>query len=168
MNMQDAEYQEIKESGWRRPLKPEEEAALQKFLTDHPAGRDAWREEAALNHLLRQHWTAPPVSTNFTARLLQAVAAKPARPGWRRWFTLAEWFPTGVVPRLAMCSLMISLGLFSFREYQTMHRARVARELANVSQLAALPPMGWWKDFETINRMSKVKVADDDLLAALE
>ena len=49
-----------------------------------------------------------------------------------------------------------------------MHRARVARELADVGRLAALPPMEWWKDFDTINRMNKVKVADDDLLAALQ
>ena len=49
-----------------------------------------------------------------------------------------------------------------------IHRARMARELAGVSRLAALPPMEWLKDFDTINGINQVKVADDDLLAALE
>jgi hypothetical protein len=34
--------------------------------------------------------------------------------------------------------------------------------------MAPLPPMGWLEDFETINRLNKVKVADDDLLIALQ
>jgi hypothetical protein len=167
MNMQDSEYHQIKELSWRRPLTPQETAALQKFLADHPAARPTWNEEATLNNLL-QHWAAPSVSSNFTARLLQAVPHDSKRSTWRQWFVLSEWLPAGTVPRFAMCSLMIGLGLFSFREYQAMHRARMARELADVGRLAALPPMEWWKDFDTINRMNKVKVADDDLLAALE
>ncbi len=64
--------------------------------------------------------------------------------------------------------MMVCLGLFSFHESQVIHRARMARELAGVSRLAAVPPMEWLKDFDTINGISQVKVADDDLLAALE
>jgi hypothetical protein len=64
--------------------------------------------------------------------------------------------------------MMVCLGLFSFREYQVIHRARIARQLAGVSRLAALPSMEWLKDFDTINGISQVKVADDELLAALE
>jgi anti-sigma factor RsiW len=165
--MQDSDYQQIKERGWRRPLNPQEAAALHAFLAENPAAREAWKEEAALNNLLSR-WNAPTVSSNFTARLLQAIPRQPARPAWRRWFVLSDWIPEGAISRMAMCSLMVGLGLFSFREYQVMHRLREAQELAKVSRLAALPPMDWWKDFETINRMNKVKVADDDLLAALQ
>jgi hypothetical protein len=43
----------------------------------------------------------------------------------------------------------------------------MARQFAGVNGLAALPPMLWLKDFDTINRLNKVSVADNDLLAAL-
>lgn len=167
MNMRDEQYQKIKEAGWRRALDGGEEAALQKFLAAHPEARQAWGEEAALNRLL-QRWPAPPVSSNFTARLLQAVQNAPIRHTWRDWFAPAQWLPEGRAWRVAMCSMMVGLGLISFHESQVIHRARMARELAGVSRLAALPRMEWLKDFDTINGISQVKVADDDLLAALE
>ena len=165
--MRDKLYQEIKEAGWRRALNGDEEAALQRLLAAHPEARQAWVEEAALNRLL-QRWPAPPVSSNFTARLLQAVQNAPVRRSWRDWLAPAQWLPEGRAWRVAMCSMMVCLGLFSFRESQVLHRLRMARELAGVSRLAALPPMEWLKDFDTINGISRVKVADDDLLAALE
>jgi hypothetical protein len=167
MNMEDEHYQEIKEAGWRRALSGDEAAALQKFLAAHPQAREAWGEEAALNRLL-QRLPAAPVSSNFTARLLQAVQSAPARQTWRDWFAPAQWLPESVAGRLAMCSMMVCLGLFSFHESQAIHRARMARELAGVSRVAALPPIEWLKDFDTINGISQVKLADDDLLAALE
>jgi hypothetical protein len=165
--MRDESYQEIKEAGWRRALNGGEEAALQEYLAAHPQARQAWGEEAALNRLL-QRWPVPPVSSNFTARLLRAVQNAPARRPWRDWFAPAQWLPEGRAWRVAMCSMMVCLGLLSFRESQVIHRARMARQLAGVSRLAALPRMEWLKDFDTINGISRVKVADDDLLAALE
>jgi hypothetical protein len=44
----------------------------------------------------------------------------------------------------------------------------MGRDLANVSRLAALPPMEWLQNFDTINRLNRVKVADDDLLLVLQ
>jgi len=167
MKMDDEQYRKLKEASWRRPLSADEEAALQKILAAHPQTREAWGEEAALNRLL-QRLPDAPVSSNFTARVLQAVQVAPARRTWRDWFAPAQWLPESMGGRLAMCSMMVCLGLFSFREYQVVHRARVARELSGVSRLAALPPMEWLKDFDTINGISQVKVADEDLLAALE
>jgi hypothetical protein len=164
--MQDEHYQRIMEAGWRRPLSSDEEADLQKFLAAHPEARQAWGEDAALNRLL-QRWPVPPVSSNFTARLMQAVQKAPVRRSWRDWFELAQWLPEGRAARVAMCSLIVCLGLVSFHESQVIHRARTARQLAGVSRVAALPPMEWLKDFDTINGINKVKVADDDLLAAL-
>src|SRR5277367_3179496 len=104
--MNDEHYQEIKEAGWRRALRGDEEAALQKFLEAHPEAREAWGEEAALNRLL-QRLPVPPVSSNFTARLLQAVQAAPAQPAWRNWFAPAQWLPEGLAGRVAMCSMMV-------------------------------------------------------------
>src|SRR5580658_5187607 len=129
MKMQDEYYRKIKETGWRRALNRDEEAALQKFLASHPEIREAWGEEAALNGLL-QRLPAPPVSSNFTARVLQAVQTAPVRHTWRDWFAPAQWLPEGRVWRVAMCAMVMGVGLFSFHEYQTLHRMRMARELA--------------------------------------
>lgn len=171
MKMQDQHYQQIKEAAWRRPLTREEEAALQAFLQSRPAERTGWSEDAALNRLLERLPPAPPVSSNFTARLMQAVQAESARfprRDWFGWLSPAQWLPDGMAGRVAMCSMMICLGAISFHEYQLIHRARVARDLARVSRLAQLPRVEWLKDFDTINGISQVNVADDELLAALE
>ena len=165
--MHDEHYQKIMEAGWRRALTSGEEAALRQFLAAHPDARQAWGEEAALNRLL-QRWPAPPVSSNFTARLLRAAQNAPVRRPWRDWLAPAQWLPEGRVWRAAMCSMVVCVGLFSFHESQLIHRARMARELAGVSRVASLPRIEWLKDFDTINGINKVKVADDDLLAALE
>jgi hypothetical protein len=165
--MRDEQYQKLREAAWRRPLTRDEEAALQQFLAAHPDARQAWDEEAALNRLL-QRWPAPAVSSNFTARLLQAVQRAPVRASWRDWFAPGLWLPENRAWRVALCSFMVCVGLFSFHESQVMHRARMARQLAGVSRVATLPRMEWLKDFDTINGINRVKVADDELLAALE
>jgi anti-sigma factor RsiW len=164
--MDDQEFQQIKETTWRRALRQEEAAAMEQFLEAHPAERRQWLEEAALNRLL-DGLPAVPVSSNFTARMLQAAQRARALPTWRDWLSPEGWLPQGQMARVAMCSMMVCLGVFSFREYQGLHRARMAREVADVSRVAALPPMEWLKDFDTINKLNQVKVADDDLLAAL-
>jgi hypothetical protein len=166
-NMQNQHYQKLKEAAWRRPLTRDEEAALQTFLAAHPAEQEAWAEEMALSRLL-ERWPAPAVSSNFTARLLQAAQAAPARSDWRGWFAPSEWLPEGLAARVAMCSLLLCAGVLSFHEYRAVHRARLARDLAGVSRVAQLPPIEWLKDFDTINGLSHVKVADDELLAALQ
>jgi hypothetical protein len=168
MKMDDEQFKRIKEAGWRRPLTPDERAALQNALSNDPVERQSWEEELALTSLLDRLPDAP-VSSNFTARLMQAVGKeKPARHHWWNWFAPSEWLPERWPARVAMCSMMLCLGVVSFREAQLMHRAKVAQELAGVSRVAKLPRMDWLKDFDTINRISQVKVADDELLAALQ
>lgn len=169
MNMHDEQFQRIKETSWKRPLTPEEQAALRAFLAAHPGSRESWEQEAALNQLLTRLPNAP-VSSNFTARLMQAVQEeKPRRRAlWLDWFNPSQWLPDGMAGRLALCSTMVCLGVISFNESQTMHRAKVARELANVTRVAALPRVEWLKDFDTINGISQVRVADDELLSALK
>jgi len=167
MNMRDKRYEELKEAAWRRALTRDEEAALRNYLAAHPEARPCWEEEAALNRLL-QRWPAPAVSSNFTARLLSAVQNAPVRRPWWEWFAPAQWLPEGRAWRTALCCLAAGVGLFCFHQSQVVHRERLARQLAGVSRVAALPRMEWLKDFDTIKGISRVKVADDDLLAALE
>jgi anti-sigma factor RsiW len=149
-------------------LTPPELARLRQCLAAHPELQGRWEEEAALDRLLHR-LPAARVSSNFTARVMQAAQHAPARSGWRRW--LASWPPAPAMwlPRCALGAAMVCVGLLSFRGYhQLAQRAQAARDLASVSRLAALPRMEWLKDFDTIERLNKVKVADDDLLAVLQ
>jgi hypothetical protein len=165
--MQDAEYQNLTETSWHRPLLPGERARLRELLAAHPEWQEAWREDAALSGLLRK-WPAAAVSSNFTARVVAAAQCVPAKPAWRRRLELFPWLPEGWVPRAALGAAMLCCGLLSFHEYEAVRRAQQARAIASVSRLAGLPSIDWMENFDTINRMNKVKVADDDLLTVLQ
>jgi hypothetical protein len=166
-NMQDGLYQNLKEAAWRRPLTAVEQARLQELLAAHPEWRESWDQEAALNGLLRR-LPGAPVSTNFTARVLQAARHLPPKPVWRRRLEWFSWLPAGWMPRAALGGAMVCCALLSFHQYQTLRRAQVAREVVSVSRLAGLPSIDWLENFDTINRLNKVKVADDDLLTVLQ
>ena len=49
-SMQDPQIQNLKETGWRRPLTQAERARAQEFLAAHPEWREAWEQEAALSY----------------------------------------------------------------------------------------------------------------------
>jgi hypothetical protein len=163
--MQDAEYQRLKETGWRRRLTATERARMRELLAAHPEWQESWEQEAALNGLLRRMPTAA-LSTNFTARVIQAAQRLPAKPAWRRRLEMLPWLPESWAPRLALATAMVCCGLFTCHEYEVWHRTRVGRELVRDSVL--LPSVNWLENFDTIDRMNKVKVADDELLAVLQ
>jgi len=166
-SMQDAEYQKLREAGWRRRLTLGERARMRELLAAHPEWQESWEQEAALSGLLRRRPSAA-VSTNFTARVVQAAQRLPAKPAWRRRLEMFPWLPDGWTPRVALAAAMVCCGLFTCHEYEALHRARVAREVARLIREPGLPPMDWLKNYDTIDRMNKVKVADDDLLAVLQ
>jgi len=166
-SMQEAEYQKIKETGWRRPLTEVERSRLRELLAAHPEWQDFWEEEAALNNLIRRLPSAA-VSTNFTSRVVQAARRLPAKPSWRSRWEMFPWLPAGWVPRVALGAAMVCSGLLSFHQYEAMRRAQMSKEVVSVSRLAALPSIDWLENFDTINRLNKVKVADDDLLTVLQ
>jgi anti-sigma factor RsiW len=165
--MQDTEYQNLKEASWRRPLSAAERARLRELLAAHPDCRESWHEDAALSGLLRQLPSAA-VSTNFTARVVQAASRVPPKPAWRRQLESFPWLSAGWLPRAALGAAMICCGMLSFHEYQAMRRADEARAIASISRLAGLPSIDWMENFDTINRLNKIKVADDDLLTVLQ
>jgi hypothetical protein len=164
--MQNPEFYELIENAWRRPLTPEEQARLRAHLAGEPQARAQWDEEMALTRALERMRPAP-ISSNFTAQVLQAVGRAPARRGWRERFDFNAWFPEGWMPRTALGLAMVCVSLLTIREYQDAQRKQMARELASVSKLAALPPVDWLQNFDTIDRLNKVKVADEDLLTVL-
>jgi hypothetical protein len=165
--MNHADYQKLRETGWRRPLTPAEEQRLREMIAATPALQAQWEEEAALNRLLGR-MPAAHVSSNFTARVLQAARQAPVTRAWSERLAPFQWLSRNWMPRVALGVAMVFCGFCSFREYQTMHRAQLARQMASLNALAAVPPMEWMKDFDTINRLNKVSVADDELLTVLQ
>src|SRR6266436_5449915 len=89
--MNESIYSKLLETSWRRPLTPEEEARLHAYFAEHPEARSQWEEEAILSRQLSQLPDAP-LSSNFTALVMQAMDAEtapphpvPLRRGWFAW-----------------------------------------------------------------------------------
>ncbi len=61
---------------------------------------------------------------------------------------------------------MLCLGTFSFHEYQLAARAKLAADVKEFAETAPIPQVDWLKNFDTIEQMSKVQVADNDLMMA--
>lgn len=123
--------------------------------------------DARLDALLRR-LPDKPLSSNFTARVVQAVeredrrAAGPAMP-W--WDVLRH--PLHLLPRLAVATLALCLGLFSFQRYETVTQARMAESVAAVAHVSSLPGPDVLQDFEVVRRLSQTPRADEELLALL-
>jgi hypothetical protein len=162
--MREDDFNNLKELRWRRRLSPSESDAIRQFLAEQPQAAEEWAQEETLNRLFEAS-PSVTVSSNFTARVLASVRDASRAPVAREpvpWLFGSWW------ARLVAGAAMVCVGFFSFQEYQTAQRAREAHELAAASRLAALPPIEWLNDFDTIQRLDKVKVADDDLLSVLE
>ena len=70
--MNESDYMKLREEAWRRPLTAGEKSQLQSYLLVHAEAQAEWEEEAALTQLLARAPDAP-LSSNFTARIMQAM-----------------------------------------------------------------------------------------------
>jgi hypothetical protein len=110
-----------------------------------------------------------PVASNFTARVLQAVAREQAVVGRSRpvWLELLR-HPLRLLPRVAMAGLALFLGLSSYRFYENGAQAKMARSVVAVSQVASLPGPDVLQDFEAVRHLSLTPPPDQELLALLQ
>jgi ferric-dicitrate binding protein FerR (iron transport regulator) len=163
--MNDPRYDKLLESGWRRPLTAGEAAELRAWLAAHPELQPDWETEAELNQVL-EHLPEAPVSTNFTARVLQAAEREAAvsRQPRSRWKGM--WL--SLLPKAAVAGVVLGLGLISYERHLTMQRAELARTLAVVSDLTTVPDPELLKDFETIRHLDQKTGPDEELLALLK
>jgi len=137
--MNDAEYQELQIAAQRRPLTLGEETALQAYLVAHPQAQADWATDLALNQVLRRLPDAP-LSSNFTARVLEAAAreerAARDRGGWTWWLRLGVWrWPA----HAALAGVVACACLLSYQQYRSVARARLAESLITVFGVASLP-----------------------------
>jgi hypothetical protein len=161
--MNESEFNLLRESSWRRPLTPAEEARLQAYLGSRPEAQQAWEADATLNQFLTDLPNAP-VSSNFTSRVLDALDREnsPRRMG-SSWLGLwqASW-----LPRLAWVTGIAGVMVLSLVGYRHHNRTEMARGLDLI--VKAMPPEpAILQDFDTIQRWAQSPVIDQELWVAL-
>lgn len=162
--MNDPLYQRVREARWRRKLTGAEEAELRAWLAGHPEMEADWAAESGLGEILSGLPDAP-VPSNFTARVLKAVepepvGSRPATPGWR-------WAWHRFLPKAAVAALVAATGLITYERHEALQRAVLARNVATVADVAAVPNPDLMKDFEAVRRLDQTPPADEELLALL-
>jgi hypothetical protein len=166
--MNDSDYNQLRESGWRRRLTQAEQEQARDYLAAHPEILEDWELEAGLNRVLEELPEAS-VPSNFTALALQAVARETVAPTRARksWWIILRWF--GWAPRMAVAAVVLGVCGLSYHEYQIKSRAAMAQDVAQFSKvvLGANPEL--MEDFDSIRRLSETQPkADPELLALMQ
>ncbi len=169
MNEQD--YQQLREESWRRRLTQSEQAALQEFLDANPRSRDEWLSEAELNQLLEHLPEAPPVSSNFTTRVIHAAQLEAAARhraqswNWPAWLSVHHWLPKPALMAVA-AGLVLSIG---YHQHQVNNRAAFAHNVAELTDAVSASNPELMQDFEPIRRLSEPQPkADIELIALMK
>lgn len=159
----DPVHQKIRDIAWRRRLTPAEQAELQAWLVAHPEAQAEVELDAALDAALASRAT-PSVSSNFTARVMQAIetetkrAIRPAvqaKPWWHR-----------LVPRVAVAALIIAICGLVYRQNLIAKQNELARAAKEIAVAQALSSATVIQDFEVIRSLTPATmIADENLLA---
>ena len=153
----------LRETNWRRPLTGAEEAELRAALAKSPDALEDFEAEVELSRALAKLPDAP-VSSNFTARVLQAVGLEAKRGARQPENSFLAWLRHGWLPKVAFATLLVCAGLAGYQRHNIVARARLAHEVAAVSAVANVSNP---EDFDAIRLLNKPASADVDLLAAL-
>jgi negative regulator of sigma E activity len=120
--------------------------------------------QARLNQALARLPDAP-VSSNFTARLMQAVELEESRLS-RRWGFGWNWH--ALLPRIAVTAAVVLFAGLTVRQHElAARRTAFARNVALVAGAQPLPSVDALKNFDAIQRMSQPR-ADEELLALMQ
>lgn len=164
--MKTERYESLRQAAWRRPLTAQEQAEVRAWLALHPEARPDWAAEDALNAALRR-LPDIPVPSNFTARVMQAVAAETAALerrdlGWA-WLVRQRW-----LPRLAIGTAVAAAVLLSIHTHRIAARARLGASVVLLSEAASLPAVDALADFDSIRTLGATPTADTELLTLLQ
>ena len=163
---EDPKIQRWREVTWRRPLTAAEADELRQWLAQHPAATADFAGEAELSRLLDRLPEAP-VSSNFTARVLQQIERETAMPAPRTPPGAAWWWRV-FAPRAALATVLALTGLMAYQVAQTQRSARMAEQLAVVASVHAVLPPRTQQDFDVLNFRVVGPPADEELLALLQ
>jgi hypothetical protein len=166
--MNDSDYNQLRETGWRRRLTQAEQEQARDYLAARPEILEDWELEAGLNRVLEELPEAS-VPSNFTAQVLQAVARETTAPVGARKSRWMVWRWFGWAPRMAIATVVLGVCGLSYHEYQIRSRALMAQDVAQFSKviLGANPEL--MEDFDSIRRLSETQPkADPELLALMQ
>ena len=153
----DPVHQKLREIAWRRRLTPTEQAEWQAWLAAHPEAQGEAELEAALDAALEVR-PPVPVSSNFTARVMQAIEADarretassaPVRQWWRK-----------LLPRLAIASCVLAMSALAYRQYLVGKQKELviaAQEIVSAQSLANTTVI---QDFDVIRHLPSPAVAE--------
>ena len=159
-------FNKLRETGWRRKLTPAEEAELQGWLATHAEAREDWAADLAINGLLDK-LPEVKVSSNFTARVVQAVELEQAAAA-RAAASKERWFWRSFFPKAALAAVFLFMTVMGVREARLERRARLAKSVVAVAEVASLPSPEVLKDFDAIQQLSRSPAPDTELLALLQ
>jgi hypothetical protein len=149
---------EQREGLWRK-LSAGERAVLR--------GQPELELEARLTDALA-HLPNVPVPSNFTARVLDAVALedmRAARAARTRW----SWSWRGWWPRVAATAAVLLVAAAVFYQHEASRsRSEMAKSLSLVASAKGVPSVDVLENLDVIQRMSQPAHADTELLAALQ
>jgi hypothetical protein len=154
--------QNLRETSWRRPLTASEEAELRTFLKDDPNAQADLELDLALSKGL-ERLPDVPVPSNFTARVLDAVARE-AKSAEHRHHRL-RWSWRRLVPKFAIAGLAACAVLFIQHQQAEAKRVQLVQSVAAVSSVSSLPSPEVLEDFEAIQRLNTTPPPDETLLA---
>src|ERR1700678_2294224 len=116
---------DLRELLWRRSPNKAERARA--------AGQPEWRAELELEARLTEALAklpTVPVSSNFTARVLQAIDREEARPQTSGW----KWSWTRWLPRVAVTMAAVAVAAVSWQQHElTLRRTALAQSVAQVA-----------------------------------
>ena len=167
--MNGADHNELWKAGLHQRLSPEDEARWQISMAHQPEALAEFEEEVGLNRLLHQLPDAP-VSSNFTAQVLQLVRREQRRqstPVLLRFWADHIAFSWG--RKLAFASVLLLLGFVSYQQYQLSARRELARSIVRVSNvLPSADVIEGFSAMDGLRRVSPTRSGEPDLLDALQ
>jgi hypothetical protein len=163
--MNEAEFQRLREESWRRKLTAEEESLAARVFADADAQAD-WEAESALTHVLSQLPDAP-MASNFTAQVMHAIDRDSAteRHDEKPRFALGVWLRRRL-PRVAWATLPAACVLLACAAYQyrQIRRAELVESVVRVSTVASVVKPEVFKDFDAIALLSQLPADDSELM----
>lgn len=151
----------LRELSWRKGLTHTDQETLRAWLAAHPQAQAEWETEAALTEALGQ-MPDVPVSSNFTARVMQAAERQaadqqPARPiGWF-WRWPARW-----LPKAAIASVVLGSGLMAYQHGQHVRvlrtRAEIASSLQDLQKLVVASGVSTIPETEQLDSLENFEV----------
>jgi len=162
--MNDSEYRELIETNWRRPLTEDEQSRLRGWLAAHSEAHADWEAESTLNQTLAR-LPDVPVSSNFTALVMQAVDRESAHSAREVSFLdrIREIFRLRG-PRVAWSLILVGAVWLGVRQHEKAARHELAQGLAALVTFAAQPDPATLQDMGAIQHLSQLPAQGDDEL----